>query len=140
MQNRYSQNEPLLIEKLISALSYLTSGIIGFLWFLIALFTKNNLRPFLKYHIYQSVFISMGLLLLAFFIGALCNILSYIPGVNLIIMQGSYLLNTPLISHYSLIDLVLGSLLIYLVVTSLIGQYSYIPWISDIIKINVKNS
>lgn len=140
MQNKYSQNEPLLIERLIGALSYITSGAIGFLWLLIAVFTKNNLRPFLKYHIFQSIFISIGLFILAFLIGALCNILSFIPGLNLIVMQVSYLLNTPLIIHYSLIDLILGSLIVYLAITSLLGHYSYLPWISDIIKTNVKNS
>lgn len=140
MQNRYAQNEPLLIEKLIAALSYLTSGIVGLLWFLIAIFTKNNLRPFLKYHIIQSFFIATGLLLLAFLINTLGNILSYIPGLNLIIMHISYLLNAPLVSHYSLIDLALGSLVIYLILTSLMGQYSYLPWVSDIIKTNVRNS
>lgn len=140
MQNKYSRNEPLLIERLIGALSYITSGAIGFLWLLIAVFTKNNLRPFLKYHIFQSIFISIGLFILAFLIGALCNILSFIPGLNLIVMHISYLLNTPLITHYSLIDLIIGSLIVYLAITSLLGQYGYLPWISDIIKTNVKNS
>lgn len=140
MQQRVSQTEPVLLEKIIAALSYLTAGKIGFIWLLIALFTKQNLKPFLKYHIFQSIFIVIGFFLLSFLINALGNILSFIPVLNIVVMHISYLLGAPLISHFSLIDLVVYSIVFYLTITSFMGQYSYLPWVSDIIKANVRNS
>lgn len=140
MQQRVSQTEPLLIERIIASLSYLTAGKIGFIWLLIALFTKQNLRPFLKYHIFQSIFLVLGFFLLSFLINALGNILSFIPGLNIVIMHITNLLGFPLISYFSVIDLAIYAVVFYLTITSFMGQYSYLPWVSDIIKANVRNS
>lgn len=138
MQSRYSQNKPLMMEKIIAALTYITSGFVGFFWLLLAFFTKNNIRPYLKYHIFQSIFISIAFFLLGAFLGLIMNILSIIPGLNLIVMHFTFYLNAPVFFGFSVIQSFMFALIIYLVVTSFQGQYSYIPWISDIIKENVK--
>jgi len=138
MQNKYSPNEPLLMEKLIASLSYLTSGFIGFIWLLLGLITKNTLRPYLQYHIFQSIFLSIAFFLLGAFLGLIMNILSVIPVVNQLILQFTFYLNAPIIFGFSLIQSMIYALIIYLVVTSFQGKYSYIPWISDIIKANVR--
>lgn len=140
MQGRYQQSGPLLIEKIIAALSYITMGFVGFFWLLIGLFTKSNIRPYLKYHIFQSIFISIAYFLLCQFLGLIMNILSIIPFVNQIIMQFTLYLNMSLLFGFSTIQLVLYAIMLYLVVTSFRGQFSYLPWISDIIKANVRNS
>lgn len=140
MPRKYSQNEPLLIEKIIASLSYITFGFVGFFWLLLGLFTKSNLRPFLKYHIFQSIFISIAYFLLGAFLGLIMNILSLIPFVNQLVLQFTFYLNAPIIFGFSLIQTVVYAIVFYLVVTCLQGQYSYLPWISEIIKANVKNS
>lgn len=138
MQDRYSQ--PLLIEKIIASLSYITFGFVGFLWLLLGIFTKNNLRPYLKYHIFQSIFISIAYFLISAFLGLIMNILSIIPFVNQLVLQFTFYLNAPIIFGFSLIQALVYAIIFYLVVTSFQGQYSYLPWISEIIKANVKNS
>lgn len=148
MQSRYQpinprkvqSTGPVLIEKIIAALTYITFGFAGFIWLLLAIFTKNTLRPYLKYHIFQSIFISIGYFLFCQFLGLIMNILSVIPFVNQIIMQFTLYLNMPLLFSFSLIQLAIYGVLAYLIVTSFQGQFSYIPWVSDIIKANVKNS
>lgn len=140
MENRYQQSQPLLIEKIIAALSYLTMGFVGFIWLLIGFFTKNNLRPFLKYHIFQSIFISFAYLIISLILGMIMNILSVIPLVNQLVLQFTFYLNAPLLFGFSIIQILVNIVILYLAVTSLQGRYSYIPWVSDIIKINVKNS
>lgn len=140
MEKRYQQNQPVLIEKIIAALSYLTMGLVGFIWLLIALFTKNNLRPFLKYHIFQSIFISFAFLILNLVLGIVMNILSMIPFVNQLVLQFTFYLNAPLLFGFSIIQILINIVILYLAITSLQGQYSYLPWVSDIIKINVRNS
>lgn len=131
---------PLLIERIIAALSYITFGFVGFIWLLIGIFTKNSLRPFLKYHIFQSIFISIAYFLLCQFLGLIMNILSMIPFVGQIILQLTFYLNAPLIFELSLIQFFVYTIVFYLAFTSFAGKYSYLPWISEIITTNVKGS
>ncbi len=130
-------NSPYMIERLVAGFSYLTMGMAGFIWLIISLFTKAALKPFLQYHIFQSIFISLAFAVLSIFIGWLSNLLSFIPFINRLVAQITFLLNMPLIFSYSLIQTVIYILLIYLAVMAFAGKYSYIPWISDIIDQNV---
>ena len=141
MENRYKMREdtPFMIERIVAALTYLTMGMAGFIWLLIGLFTKARLKPFLQYHIFQSIFISLAFALLSILTGLLSNILSFIPLVNKLVAQITFLLNMPLLFDYSLIQAVIYIFLIYLAVTAFIGKYSYIPWVSDIIDQNINH-
>ena len=131
-------NTPYLIERIIASLSYMTMGMVGFIWLIIGLFTKASLKPFLKYHIFQSIFISLGFAVLSIFVGWVSNILSFIPFINKLVAQINFLLNMPLIFDYSILQTVIYVFLIYLAITSFAGKFSYIPWISDIIDQNVE--
>lgn len=128
---------PSMIERIVASLSYLTMGMAGFIWLIVSLFTNARLKPFLQYHIFQSIFISLGFTVLSLFIGFVSNILSFIPLINKIVAQIAFLLNMPLLFGYSFIQIVIYSVLIYLAGTSFLGKYSYIPWISDIIGQNI---
>lgn len=136
----YQQSEPAAIERVIAALSYITFGFVGFIWLLIGIFTKNNLRPYLKYHIFQSIFLSIAYFLLGAFLGLIMNILSMIPLINELVLQFTFYLNAPIILGFSIIQTVVYAIILYLVVTCVQGQLSYLPWISEIIKANVRNS
>lgn len=127
---------PFMIERIVAALSYLTMGMAGFIWLIIGLFTGARLKPFLQYHIFQSIFLSLAFVVLSMLIGWISNLLSIIPVINWITAQITFLLNMPLIFGYSFIQTVIYVFLIYLAVTSFNGKYSYIPWVSDIIDQN----
>ncbi len=131
------QDSPFMIEKIVAAFTYLTMGMAGFIWLIIGLFTQAKLRPFLQYHIFQSIFISLAFVVLSMLIRWISNILSFIPLINKLVAQITFLLNMPFIFDYSLIQLVIYGFLIYLAVTAFMGKYSYIPWISEIIDQNV---
>ncbi len=133
------KDTPYMIERIIAALTYLTMGMVGFIWLIIGLFTKARLKPFLQYHIFQSIFISLAFAVLSILISWLSNILSFIPIINRIVAQITFLLNMPLIFDYSLLQAVIYMLLIYLAVTAFIGKFSYIPWVSDIIDQNINH-
>ena len=139
MHNSNSYEKPYFIEKLVSALSYITSGFVGFIWLLLGIFTKSRVRPFMKYHIFQSIFLAIAYFLLCQILGMLAAIISYIPFVNNAILMVAYLLNAPILFGISIIQILIYTLMVYLVVTSMQGRYSYLPWISDIIKMNVRN-
>lgn len=139
MQKRFSQAQPLLIEKVIASLSYITMGLVGFIWLLIGIFTKNNLRPYLKYHVFQSIFISIAYFLASALLGLIMSILSIIPLVNQLVLQVTFYFNAPFIVGFSVIQLAVYAVIAYLVVTCLQGKLSYLPFISEIIDANVKN-
>lgn len=128
---------PYLIERLIAALSYLTMGMVGFVWLIIGLFTSARLKPFLQYHIFQSIFISLGFAVLSILVGWISNLLSVIPFINKVVAQINFLLNMPLIFDYSLLQTVIYAFLAYFAITSFMGRFSYIPWVSDIIDQNI---
>ena len=131
------EDTPYMIVRIIAALTYLTMGMVGFIWLIAGLFTKARLKPFLQYHIFQSIFIALGFTVLSIFIGWLSNLLSFIPIINRLVAQITFLLNMPLIFDYSLLQAVIYAILIYLAVTAFMGKYSYIPWVSDIIDQNI---
>ena len=133
----YYSEKPFMIERIVAALSYITMGFAGFVWLLIGLFTHSHLRPFMQYHIFQSIFIAIAYFLLSILCGFLLNILSFIPFINKLVAQITFLLNAPLIGPYSLIQFVLYTIILYLTITSFMGKYSRIPWISDIINQNI---
>ena len=139
MHNSNNYEKPYFIEKLVSALSYITSGFVGFIWLLLGIFTKSRVRPFMKYHIFQSIFLAIAYFLLCQILGMLAAIISYIPFVNNAILMVAYLLNAPILFGIYIIQNLIYTLMVYLVVTSMQGRYSYLPWISDIIKMNVRN-
>ena len=133
-------DSPYFIERIISALSYLSAGIMGGIWLIIAVILKKTVRPFLIYHIFQSIFLGLFCVLLKFFIGALLIILFKIPLINLLVSKIVYYSITPLpfILNLSVIQVFTTSVLLYLVVTSFLGYYSYLPWISEIIHYNTR--
>ena len=133
------KDTPYMIERIIAALTYLTMGMVGFIWLILGLFTKARLKPFLQYHIFQSIFISLAFAVLSILVSWLSNILSFIPIINRIVAQITFLLNMPLIFDYSLLQSVIYLFLIYLAVTAFIGKFSYIPWVSDIIDQNINH-
>lgn len=139
MAAKFPNTQPMMIEKLIASLSYITFGFVGFLWMLIGIFTKSKLRPYLQYHIFQSIFISIAYFLLSAFLGLIMNILSVIPFVNQLVLQFTFYLNAPFLIGFSFIQMVVYAIIFYLVVTCCQGKYSYLPWISEIIKANVRN-
>ena len=131
-------SKPYLIERIVSGLSYPTMGLVGFVWLLLGLFTNAKLRPFVQYHIFQSIFISIALILLNMLLGFMLNILSAIPFLNIIVLNISMFLNAPILLNFSVIQLVVNITLLYLCISAFLGHYSYVPYVSEIIEQNVR--
>ena len=131
-------NRPYMIERIVATLSYLCMGVVGFIWLILGLFTKASLRPFMQYHIFQSIFISIALYLIETLLRIIVGILVHIPVIGKIVMNLIVFLNSPILLDYSLIQVIFVGLLAYLMLTSFLGMYSYLPFISDIIRQNVR--
>ena len=134
----YNTSSPSMLEKIIASASYLTMGFVGFIWLIIAVFTKNTLRPFLRYHVYQSIFLSIIYFLISTFIALLFGILGYIPFLRKLIGMITFFFNVPIIGHLSLISALIFALIWYLAISAFMEKYSYIPWVSDVINYNIR--
>ena len=126
--------KPYPIERILSATTYLTAGGVGFVWLIIAAVLRKTVTPFLMYHIMQSIFISI-LFFLVSILGELVYVVLYrIPLINAI----PYLINMPIpfLFGLSILQTFTTTIILYLAITSGLGYYSYLPWVSDIIKGN----
>lgn len=134
-------NSVYTIERIISALSYLTAGMAGFIWLIIAAIFKKSIRSFLMYHIMQSIFISIAYYIFIELYKLIYIAFAKIPIINsLLFLLNSMLMSPiPFLFGLSLLQAITTAVIIYLVLTSFMGLYSYIPWISNIIKTNTGN-
>lgn len=114
----------------------MTAGLVGFIWLVIAALGKKTVRPFLMYHIMQSIFLSILFYLISILGEMIYVILYRIPIINAI----PYFINMPVpfLFGLSVIQVITTAIILYLAVTAFMGMYSYVPWVSDIIKGNTQ--
>ena len=128
--------KPYPIERILSTATYLTAGGVGFVWLIIAAFLRKRVTPFLMYHIMQSIFLSILFFLISI-LGELVYVILYrIPIINAI----PYIINMPLpfLFGLSVVQTLTTTIILYLAITAGMGYYSYLPWVSEIIKGNTK--
>ena len=53
-------DHPTLLEKVISALTYLSAGFVGFVWIIIMAVRRTYPSKFVMFHIMQSIFLSLA--------------------------------------------------------------------------------
>ena len=129
------------LERILSAATYLTAGMVGFVWIIIAAFMRRMPKSFLLFHIMQSIFLSIAYFILIELYKLVFIILVKIPLIStLFLFFNSVIFNPlPLFWGMSLMQIFTSTVILYLAITSFMGLYSYIPWVSDIIKANTGN-
>lgn len=128
---------PSAIEKLIAIASYIFP-LIGFVVIIITAIMKKDMKPFLKYHIFQSIFIAFALWLIISGLTLAMNLVSYIPLLKNVVGIVTFFLNTPLLLGFSVVTFVYFIFVLYLIIGVLRGSDSRVPWVSDIIKSNLR--
>lgn len=138
MQHSNTKVSP--IEKIISTLSYLTMGIIGLVWLLIAHYSKKKLRYFLMYNIVQSMVIAIFLAIFKLAINILFSILSIIPLINIITAKLNYIISVRILIipifnlSFNIIEIIIHLILIYIIIGILMGKIFFIPYLTNIIN------
>lgn len=138
-----NQNNPVIypIEKVVSVLSYFTWGLAGLIYLIIALIRKQGLRNFIRYHVFMSIFLSILIFIISKVLMFVVDILGYIPYVKAVVFSITLLLIKPiqiLGLNFSIVTLLIYGLLTYLSVGAIMGKYSYLPWISEVISYNMR--
>ena len=130
---------PSLMERIIAVANYFTFGMVGFVWLILVALKKAKITPFLQYHIFQTFFTVMLFWLASVFIGLIAQILSFVPFINLLVVKIIYYFNAPFFAgKYSIVSSAISLIVLYLCLTSFQGKYSYLPWISPIIRKNIR--
>lgn len=126
---------PTLFDKLLCAVSYPTMGLVGFVWLIFAMIVGKPPKYFVRFNIYQSIFISILLYLASIIFNIILGLVKIIPFIGSVILFFEfYLLQYPILFGYSLIESAVLILVAYLTISSLMGRCPEIPWVSDNIK------
>ena len=133
---RFAGKSATVIERIVVGLSYLTMGFVGFLWLVVSAFTKATLSNFIRYHIFQAIFISILLYLIDVLLRVIGDVLGVIPFIKVLVHNLYYLFNVPVFYVYSRLQICFFLFMGYLVITSSLGLYTYVPFVSDIISQN----
>lgn len=142
---QYNSTKVLPIEKIISILSYISMGTIGLIWIIIAHILKKKLRFFLMYNIVQSMLIALFLTALKLIIDIILHIVSLIPFLGFIAAGFNLFISIKIIKitslglSFTLVELLLSILIIYIILGILAGRIFYIPYLSRFMQKILKN-
>ncbi len=135
----YKSQTPVSIgDRIISVISYVTAGWVGLIYMVILYFVGKPASLFLRYNIFQSIFISFFYFLLCMIFGFISNILLQIPLINALVSWFILLFNRPVIFEYSAIQSFVMGLFIYMTVMALMGKMPRVYWVSRIIDKSVR--
>ena len=101
-------------------------------------FTGYNVTRFVRYNVFQSIFISLLYFVLSFGFGLILKFLSYIPFLNYLVATITFQFNRPVLFDYSLIQVFMIGLTIYMAMISLLGRRPRVFWVSRIIDNSVR--
>ena len=123
------------IEKIISVLSYVTMGIAGLLWLILAYFLKKKLRYFLMYNIAQSMIIAIILAIFKLLTDIILSLIAKISFLDFIMAIFNLVISFKIIRiSNSGISFTILELLLLMLLGILFGRIFYIPYLSDFMK------
>ncbi len=122
---------PDLKERLVCAFSYLSAGWVGLIYFIILYFMKKTTTRFLRYNVFQSIFLALALFLISVVCKFVFSLILWIPFINTLLSGILLLLNKPFIFNYSIIQFLMCIFFLYLAGMSFMGRYPKVYWISD---------
>ncbi len=136
LQTPYNKPQPIAQgEKIIAAASYLTAGVVGFFWLIISHIAGSRLKNFLRFHIYQSIFLSILYYVFNVILSIMVGIVVKIPFIgSLVYSVYFWIFDLKLIFNYSIVDTFIFIVIAYLALNSLVGRYGRLPWVSKVIK------
>ena len=125
-------------ERIVSAISYFTMGWGGMLYLIVLSLKRRQVSRYIRFNVFQSIFLSFLYFILAVTCDAIFKILSYIPYLNYLTAKISQIIHSNLLLEYSLIQVFVFSILIYTIIFSILGKIPRIYWVSDIINKQVR--
>lgn len=123
-----------LSDKIIACLTYLTTGWVGIIYFVFLYLRKKTPSRFLRYNVFQAIFISLLFFLVCEVLKLLCDFLLIIPIIKIIVSWFIFIFNRPVLFQYSTVQVFMMGLFLYMAIWSLMGKYPKVVWVSKIIQ------
>lgn len=120
-----------LSERIVSAISYITAGWGGIICWIIFYFAHIKMTKFMRFNIFQSIFISFAYFVIYSIMCLLFILLSHIPFIQIISGWIQLLLFKPFIFDYSLLQVCVVAFVAYCVLCSFFGRYPRIYKVSE---------
>lgn len=127
-----------LFDRIFSSLSYITAGWCGLIVLFILHIRRKNASHFLRFNALQSILIALILFVVSLGLSLLEGFLRLIPFVNYLTAQISFIFNRPVFYNWSLIQVFLLGLTLYMAIFSLLGKYPKLYKISKIVDYNAR--
>ena len=139
-----SSSKIYLIEKIISVLTYITMGLAGLIWLMIAYFNKKKLKFFLMYNIVQSMIISIFCVAIKLIVDIILEIFARIPFLDFVAAIIYYVISFKIIRlssglSFTFFQLILTILLGYIIAGIFMGKIFYIPVLSRFMNKTMQN-
>ena len=134
--------KPNMPERILSALAYLTYGIVGIILIIVTVFIKVSLKPFVKFNCYQAILLGFIFAVVQYtyiLIDSLLQLLEIIPFLGKFLYSvfaffAFYLMSYHVLFGMSLLAIIINLILLYLIVMTLLGKTPKLPYLSDIIQ------
>jgi len=125
------------VDRIVSSLAYFTFGTFSIVWIIYVNVAKKRMSPYLSFNLYQAIFVSLILAVLAYIFEILCECTVAVPYVGALLEKINLFVNhTPIFYTFTLTGFLVTLLVFYLIFLCLIGKRPFIPFISDVIKEN----
>jgi len=123
-------NQPTTLERIIGGICYLTFGLAGILYTVLG--GSGAHSPFFRFHFLQSIVLSILGVILSWASSALITVLSTI--FSWVAPQAGNEISSIVSWAISIIFQAGGLLLIYGMIWSFLGKYAEIPFVSNIVR------
>lgn len=120
-----------IFDRLVSFLSYITAGWGGMIALVVLYIRKKNPSRFLRYNAFQSIFISLMFFIISYGLELILKMLSYVPFLNYIVAFISLQFTKPVFFQYSLGQVFIIGLTLYMAIFALLGKYPRVYWVSS---------
>lgn len=119
------------LDRFISCLSYVTVGWLGLIYCIICFIRKKSVSRFVRYNVFQAIFISLLYFVASMVLGFIADLLMHIPFVGTLVSWIYLFFNYSIIGGYSIIQILICGLFLYMALFSILGMYPRIYWISS---------
>lgn len=126
-------SSPKVTDRIVSFFSYISAGWVGLIFMILLYFRKKQASRFLRYNVFQSIFISLLYFILCMVLGFVCDLLLHIPYVKYLVSQILLIFNRPVFFDYSILQIFIIGFFVYMAGMSLLGKYPRIYKLSKII-------
>lgn len=131
-------NSVSIFDRTISAVSYLTGGVVGVVCFVALYLCKKRTTHFLRFNVIQAIFLTLLYAVLSMGLNLIMGILIHIPLIKILAAYVDFIFNRPFIADYSIIQFAILLIVVYLVVFSILGKYPRLYKISEIVDMSAR--